>query len=58
MKKYLIAGDWKHQMYEYAWALSLKANNIHVIKYSWISSYKNLITRAQVKYSLPFFFTF
>lgn len=54
MKKYLIAGDWKHEMYEYAWAIALKHYNIQVIKYSWISSYKNLVTRAQVKYSLPF----
>lgn len=52
--KYIIAGDWKHHMYEQAWSKALKKREIEVIPFSWKSSYKNLFTRFQVKYSLPF----
>ena len=52
--KYIIAGDWKHHMYEQAWSKAIKKKGIEVIPFSWKSSYKNLFTRFQVKYSLPF----
>ena len=53
MKKYIIAGDWKHHMYEQAWSIALNKKDIEVIQFSWKSSYKNLFTRFQIKYSLP-----
>ena len=35
--KYIIAGDWKHHMYEQAWSKALKKREIEVIPFSWKS---------------------
>lgn len=51
----MIAGDWKHPMYELAWANSFEKNNYTVIKFSWNNSFKNIFNRLQVKYSIPFY---
>jgi len=41
-------------MYEDAWRKAFVKNGIKVIPFSWERSYRNLFTRAQVKYSIPF----